>query len=166
LKYRELRQIITELERLGAQVRHGVDACDIAASADLPSRLFDRIVFNNPHTGVESADLHKSLLAHFLGSATRHLAPGGEIHLALCNTQAADWEVLAQAAKHALHLKSRAPFPWTVLAAHGFEHKRHQINRSFPNQDSEIIVFKCVADKPTATSSSLSPVAEAKCYMC
>lgn len=164
LKYRESRQIITELERLGAKVRHGVDACDLAASADLPSRLFDRIVFNHPHTGVESADLHKSLLAHFLGSATCHLAPGGEVHLALCNTQATDWEVLAQATKQGLRLKSQTSFPWALLAAHGYEHKRHQINRSFPNQDSEIFVFESLGE-PVASSSS--PAADqAKCSMC
>ncbi|EZG55516.1 nuclear protein Es2 [Gregarina niphandrodes] len=46
------------------EVRHGVDACTMACDAD-------RVIWNHPHAGIESADVHHDLIRRFLKNVFR-----------------------------------------------------------------------------------------------
>lgn len=137
-KYRESKGILSELNRLGVTVDYKVNATAISESG---LAKFDRIIFNHPHTGTEDFGLHASLLAHFFHSALSHLLPDGEVHVALALSQPTDWKVEEGAARHGLKLKCVRPFPFALFAAHGYENKRHQVNRSFPMDHSQTFVF-------------------------
>ncbi len=83
--------------RTGAVVRHGIDATQLhnpdmqrklcpspsSAEAAADSLLFDRIVFNFPHTGQQRVHLNRVLIRDFMRSAPALLTTKGQIHLTL-----------------------------------------------------------------------------------
>uniref|UniRef100_A0ACD5Y431 Uncharacterized protein n=1 Tax=Avena sativa TaxID=4498 RepID=A0ACD5Y431_AVESA len=87
-KYAKAQSNVSELERLGARVVHGIDAKAMRIHPSLMKRLFDRIVFNFPHAGFKGKEdhqhvikAHKQLVHGFFANARHMLRPYGEIHI-------------------------------------------------------------------------------------
>ncbi|CAM9200551.1 unnamed protein product [Choristocarpus tenellus] len=95
-KYPRAEHWLTKLENDGAQVIHSVDATKLKEtllvatpiSETRSCPMFDRVVFNFPHTGKQRVHLNQNLIRDFFKS-TRDLvkcaAAGGEIHVTLKN---------------------------------------------------------------------------------
>ena len=89
---------------------HGVNACAItpecgAAPAGITAAApFHHVIFHHPHIGEENMLKHRALLGHFFAQACSRavLATGGVVHVSLGGTQAADWKLHEQAARHGL----------------------------------------------------------------
>lgn len=79
--------------------------------------------------GVEDAQRHRILLAHYFASALDVLAPLGEIVVSLVDRQAQRWSLLEQADKSSLVLVNAEPFGDNPDDA-GYQRRRHQ-GRSF-----------------------------------
>lgn len=179
-KYREAPGIVKQLRQRGATVLHGIDAGAIRQSSarhghELTAASFDRVVFNHPHLGRNDMHAHRSLLAHFFHSSRQVLAPGGEVHLALCNDQAEEWQVELQAHLQGLRLLRIVPTDWTRLGSAGYEHKRHQTNRKFPVHNSRYFVFDVApaqlasgasSSADSSSSASSPPVDALQCTIC
>jgi 25S rRNA (uracil2634-N3)-methyltransferase len=93
---------LADLRRRKATVLYSVDATDLESSLS-DGQLFDFILFNFPHSGTdenleESIKENTKLLRDFFGSASRHLAPGGELHVTLMDRYPyTAWNVAVQA---------------------------------------------------------------------
>ena len=110
-----------------------MDATDIKGTLNTEkneassSSLFDQIIFNFPHLGVEDLRAHQYLLSHFFDSARKCLknTPEAAVHVALTLDQAKAWKLETQAALAKLRVASAVPFDpreWN-----GYECKRHQV---------------------------------------
>ncbi|CAN0922852.1 Heavy metal-associated isoprenylated plant protein 41 [Linum grandiflorum] len=88
-KYKNAESNIEELERLGAQVLHRVDATQMRhRGSELSIRKFDRIVYNFPHAGFHGKEdnilviqRHARLVQGFFRNAAGMLRPYGEVHV-------------------------------------------------------------------------------------
>ncbi|OQR90537.1 hypothetical protein THRCLA_09295 [Thraustotheca clavata] len=118
------------------QVRHGIDATKLA-SYDLP--MFDRIVFNFPHsyeangTRHNKISNHRRLLLNFLLSCQSVLATQGQVWIALCAGQGGTfaeeikrlhgdtWQIEQCAANANMLVTNVTRFPLDTLTALGYE---------------------------------------------
>lgn len=83
---RSLNNQETIVSYSGHKVNFGVDATKLEET--FPNEKFDRIQFNFPHwRGKANHRYNRQLIDAFLKSASVLLAPGGEIHIALCEGQ-------------------------------------------------------------------------------
>lgn len=135
-------------------------------------QLFDIVIFNFPHVGVEDVVVHRVLLAHYFTEAERVLKrvlpeskiiedvdPGteeetdvkyaGEIRISMCNEQPENWQAVKQANGARLCLSEMVPFVETEWP--GYEHKRHHINKSFPITRSCTLVFTREEERSLST---------------
>lgn len=81
-KYPGAKDILRAVAKTGARVRHGVDARKLESHFGFED-VFDRIVFNFPHSGQQRVHINRALLRDFFASAKEQLAPGGHIHVTL-----------------------------------------------------------------------------------
>ncbi|CEO98708.1 C2H2-type domain-containing protein [Plasmodiophora brassicae] len=128
-KYPESAAVLDRIVELGARVAHRVDATDLWRTLGYDDPCFDRVIFHHPHCGVEDAQRHRILLAHYFASALDVLAPLGEIVVSLVDRQAQRWSLLEQADKSSLVLVNAEPFGDNPDDA-GYQRRRHQ-GRSF-----------------------------------
>eukprot|EP00123_Amoebidium_parasiticum_P008505 comp18854_c1_seq1/m.20892 comp18854_c1_seq1/g.20892 ORF comp18854_c1_seq1/g.20892 comp18854_c1_seq1/m.20892 type:complete len:467 (-) comp18854_c1_seq1:378-1778(-) len=129
-KYPESRGILERLERYPhVQVLHDINAWLLADQ--FPGKLFDMIIWNHPHLGLEDFRLHRFLLAHFLNSAKGSLAEGGAVIVSLVDGQEERWNLIGQAARAGLRLAEMRGFD--SLDYPGYEAKRNKTGESFKN---------------------------------
>ncbi|KAG5180879.1 hypothetical protein JKP88DRAFT_323304, partial [Tribonema minus] len=115
------------LDRLAdAKVLHGVDATRLE-QAVRPQQLFDRVVFNFPHTGEQRVHLNRNLLRNFFRSARGYVkcAPdGGEVHVTLKEGPPYNgWEI-----KEAAAAAGMLPIRTLAFDPNQFPGYRHQVS--------------------------------------
>lgn len=109
-KYPNSETVLAEIARGKARILHGIDARALH-TGPLRSELFDRIVFNFPHSGQQRVHVNRALLRDFFSSATRVLSPGGEIHVTLRDRPPySNWQVELQASAAGLTVASNRMF--------------------------------------------------------
>ncbi|CAM9298448.1 unnamed protein product [Discosporangium mesarthrocarpum] len=133
-KYPRAKHWLPELETMGAQVIHSVDATRLKNSLLAATRVgkskersrgfFDRVVFNFPHTGVQRVHLNRNLIRDFFGS-TRDLVKcadvGGEVHVTLKDKPPySGWNVKAMAEEGNLVMLRTLVFDPTLFP--GYHH--------------------------------------------
>ncbi|XP_051192001.1 uncharacterized protein At4g26485 isoform X1 [Lolium perenne] len=117
-KYGKAKSNVTQLERLGATVFHGVDAKMMKRHPCLKMRRFDRIVFNFPHAGFighEQDDhmikAHQLLVRKFFRNASHLIRPDGEIHVSHKTGQPYDrWQIEELASEFSLVISEKVNF--------------------------------------------------------
>ena len=127
-KYPEARGTLEKLAAGGVALHHDVDATQLSTSA-VRGRVYDSVVFNFPHLGVEDAGMHKRFMAHLFDSASYVLGVGGTFHVALASGQRERWDLLRTASRLGF-----ACFASTAISPRdldGYEWRRHQSGRSF-----------------------------------
>jgi 25S rRNA (uracil2634-N3)-methyltransferase len=90
-KYCDASKRLERLTSLGVALQHQVDACRLAETLRAPhaprlgslASLYDRVIFNFPHTGKQRVHLNRNLLRDFFASARAVLKPLGEVHVTL-----------------------------------------------------------------------------------
>jgi 25S rRNA (uracil2634-N3)-methyltransferase len=164
-------EIHTTLSRLGkhgfVKVAHEVDATrDLRAQLSVlcmeHGAIFDVVIFNFPHLGVEDARMHRSMLAHMMSCVRAVLRePDGCFFLTLANAQAERWHMLEMAQRNGLVLTDTLAFKESDWP--GYNIKRHQSAKSFRNRvsDCSFFVFSR-ADWVVASSSSSSSSSESE----
>ncbi|KAF4700064.1 hypothetical protein FOZ63_018195, partial [Perkinsus olseni] len=118
------------LQDYNISVQHGIDA--VRLPEGMRGELFDVIIWNHPHLGVEDAKLHQVLMAHFADSARRVLRSDGRVLLCLVEGQAKRWNLANLASLNGLHLIGKPrPFP---------TFKNHQTQRQWvpAGNDAEV----------------------------
>lgn len=142
-KYHETKGILARLKRmendhLRVDVRHDFDAtrnyrdqlCKYDADFEDQERVFDVIIFNFPHLGIEDAAAHGCMVAHTFHEAKKVLtADTGWFLLALANAQHERWRVREHAQRNALHLAHTIDFQSCCWPA--YEVKRHVNGKTF-----------------------------------
>mmetsp|Transcript_16383 Transcript_16383/g.45646 ORF Transcript_16383/g.45646 Transcript_16383/m.45646 type:complete len:320 (-) Transcript_16383:220-1179(-) len=143
-KYPDVLEITAELSEKGAEVRWGVDACDLKkgvgisknrlgrAAIESGSWRYDVVVFNFPHAGKGIKDqehnirANQQLLAAFFLSAVTVLTPDGEVHVTVKTGKPYDqWQVCSlahRATAGRLQLKSSCTFLASDFP--GYAHRR------------------------------------------
>lgn len=174
-KYREFRGILPKLEAACARVAFEVDATDIGGTlppdqAGAPQPLFDCIIFNFPHLGVEDIYAHRFLLCHYFASARQSIKPSSparcapeaeprapsipEVRVALTLDQADNWDVAACAVRAGLQLYKPRTVAFNPAEWPGYECKRHQVNRSFPLSRTRTFTLRRPCDCTEEQSAS------------
>ena len=165
-KYPEASSVLSQFRQLGRQnlVVHGVDATRPLAPQlssivgggedESATALFDCIIFNFPHLGVEDAQLHSSMLAHSMACIAASLRDDSSVFvLTLADAQAARWKMLAMAARNRLDLVEALAFRDTDWP--GYEIKRHQSGKSFKSRVKDCSYFFFRKASATEHSSTI-----------
>ncbi|XP_029030108.1 ferredoxin-fold anticodon-binding domain-containing protein 1 [Betta splendens] len=133
----------------GGTVLFEVDCTKLGECASLQGRVFDRVVFNFPHSGRKSGvKKNRELLKRFFLSCVQVLAEDGEVHVSLCNGQGGtpvdqpkrewhnSWQVAAMASEAHLMLSD----------VHPFENEKYQSYRctGYRSQDKGFHVEKAL----------------------
>ncbi|KAF4726441.1 hypothetical protein FOZ63_025887, partial [Perkinsus olseni] len=122
------------LQDYNISVQHGVDA--VRLPEEMKGELFDVIIWNHPHLGVEDAKLHQVLMAHFADSARRVLRSDGRVLLCLVDGQAKRWNLANLASLNGLHLIGK-PRPFPVELFPSFRMVRNRTYRTFKNHQTQ-----------------------------
>eukprot|EP00468_Gymnochlora_sp_CCMP2014_P012489 CAMPEP_0167758462 /NCGR_PEP_ID=MMETSP0110_2-20121227/10481_1 /TAXON_ID=629695 /ORGANISM="Gymnochlora sp., Strain CCMP2014" /LENGTH=179 /DNA_ID=CAMNT_0007644739 /DNA_START=1 /DNA_END=537 /DNA_ORIENTATION=+ len=130
-KYKEFNSLLPKLKAAGCVVMFEVDATNIEETLKSSFKksedeskttmeaqekkgwLFDLIIFNFPHLGVEDQVMHRFLLSHFLDSARERLLPTkpeAAIRLSLTLDQARNWELKKQVERTGLKILNSEDF--------------------------------------------------------
>ena len=101
---------------------HNIDATKLQDYPELSGKVFNRIIFNFPHTGGKSnINKNRALILAFFHSASQFLDSEGEVHVTLCKGQGGTpvdepreygntWKVVEMAADAGLMLTRVLPF--------------------------------------------------------
>ena len=156
-KYPESAHAKRALRAQGAEVMHGVDAGSLSSNIG----TFSIIVFNHPHLGVESAELHKMLLAHTFHSCASALRKDGRMHISLVEGQPRRWKMEAQAHRHGFYLQKATKMSRLHMSLPGYAMRRTHSSKSFSSEASKrqsnytlhSTLFSFSQSKPLAISS-------------
>jgi len=121
---------LSNLERLGATILHGVDATTMENHHLLGRMRFHRIVYNFPHAGFHGREdnenvieKHRHLLKMFFKNARTILRETGEIHVTHKAYRPYErWELVKQAEECGLRLKESVHF--TIADYPGYTNRR------------------------------------------
>lgn len=148
-KYRDVRSLLQKWTReqeegKSIQILHGIDAtCDLRSQlresgGDVANQVFDTVVFNFPHLGVEDARLHGLMIAHVM-NRVMHLfsTNSGDIStredcrfvLALADAQSLRWHTQEMGERN--RLPQVGSFPFRPMEWPGYEVRRHINGKSF-----------------------------------
>ncbi|CAM9538179.1 unnamed protein product [Ectocarpus fasciculatus] len=139
-KYPRAETWLPKLEADGAQVAHSVDATRLEetllgagggrgdageeVSGEKKRVLFDRVVFNFPHTGAQRTHLNRNLIRDFFASTkglVKCAAAGGEVHVTLKDKPPySGWNVKAMARESELVMVRCLAFDPSVFP--GYRH--------------------------------------------
>ncbi|KQJ90673.1 hypothetical protein BRADI_4g33190v3 [Brachypodium distachyon] len=158
IKYGNALSNVSELERMGATVMHGVDVTQMDPPRDLLLRLFDRIVFNLPHAGFNGREdnkvmisLHQELVRGFFRWARGRIWPDGEIHVTHKTKHPYwIWDIEKLASDSSLALIDKVPFDKKDYP--GYNQKRGdgwRCDQDFPIEDC--CTFKFGVQQKSAT---------------
>lgn len=124
---------------INVSILHSIDATISISnqirttSSMIDARIFDYIIFNFPHLGVEDCMLHKSMIAHFMHSIKDTMIPNKSVlYIALSEEQAQRWMLMNIAVINHMKLCNSIPFYHTDW--HPYELKRHHTGRSFQSR--------------------------------
>lgn len=120
--YPECATLLEKLEKKGVEIRHNVNAWDVATYPKAASR-WSRIVWNHPHVGREDCKIHGMVLSHFFNACREVLEDRGKILITLISGQAQRWDLKGQARKQGLALRSVRRFNESDFE--GYEAKRN-----------------------------------------
>lgn len=157
-KYPEARGVLSQLQQF-SQLVHGVDATrplvqQLASGEDKNAALFDCIIFNFPHLGVEDARMHSSMLAHSMACIGAALRDDSSVFvLTLADAQAVRWRMEGMAARNGLELIEALAFRDTDWP--GYEIKRHQSGKSFKSRVKDCSYFLFRKASPTKQSGTV-----------
>lgn len=133
---------IAQIEALGGQVLHSVDATDLTGTL-LTQNVqgpFDVIVFPFPRASLRRGvdPMNPCLLRNFFRSVndSRVLAEGGSVQLLLLRTQYPDWDTACVAAEAGFTLTKNASLP------DGFYQSREMSGKTWKPKDAEVYVFQ------------------------
>jgi Domain of unknown function (DUF2431) len=156
-KYRNSSFILRELKRLNkasseslrVEVKHEVNAIVKPDSPICVTDMGHIVIFNHPHLGTESAELHEKFLSHLFYSVDKFwLLPSGVFQLTLANGQYDRWKCSAAAQLHGMKLIERSQFVPAplIISNHVYEHRRHQTGKSFATRTSGSSTFTFVRE--------------------
>ncbi|XP_016460781.1 uncharacterized protein At4g26485 [Nicotiana tabacum] len=108
--YKNGKSNLEKLKALGGTILHGVDATKLQHHPDIRTRKFHRIIFNFPHAGFYGREdnnhlvqMHKNLVAGFMGSAKARLRADGQIHVTHKTTQPFNlWDLVGLGGQNSL----------------------------------------------------------------
>jgi tRNA (guanosine-2'-O-)-methyltransferase len=154
-KYPETKGIIAKLKKRGVIILYDFDAT-ICYKRQLNEydQLFDCIIFNFPHLGIEDAKSHGYMTAHVMHSMQQSLKPIiGCFFISLANAQWKRWNVANKAIKTGLELIGNPEFitsDWD-----GYEVRRHINGKNFQSRVEECSYY-CynLKDSPSPSSSA------------
>jgi len=143
--YDSAHKTLSNLERLGATVLHGVDATTMEKHHMIRNMRFHRIVYNLPHAGFYGKEddekvikRHRHLLKMFFKNARSLLTKSGEIHVTHKeNGPYEKWELVKQAEECGLLLKGSVRFRTTDYP--GYTNRRG----AGPNAGDSFFLGKC-----------------------
>ncbi|KAK3281960.1 hypothetical protein CYMTET_10279 [Cymbomonas tetramitiformis] len=146
-KYIEGKRILRALRQQSCAhvftaVLHNIDATQLSPTTlEIDGKgLFDLIVFQFPHLGIEDAKRHSYLLGHLFHSCSQGdiLARGGRIYISLVEGQAERWELEAQAARNKLRVEGTLELREDAWP--GYHVRRHQ-GHSFRSKSGRYRTF-------------------------
>eukprot|EP00299_Pterocystis_sp_00344_P013996 c6918_g1_i2.p1 GENE.c6918_g1_i2~~c6918_g1_i2.p1 ORF type:complete len:174 (+),score=35.67 c6918_g1_i2:381-902(+) len=132
----------------GVRVLHAVDATKLAMTASLSGMVFDRIVFNFPHTGSDNIQRNSKLVLDFFANVGGFLHKDGQVHVTLFKRQFDAWNVLEACKQTQLTLVAEIPFRATFYP--GYSSKNNTADKTV---GGESITYVLIA---TAKSSPLT----------
>jgi len=143
--YDSAHETLSNLERLGATLLHGVDATTMEKHHMIRKMRFHRIVYNLPHAGFYGKEddekvikKHRHLLKMFFKNARSLLTKSGEIHVTHKeNGPYEKWELVKQAEECGLLLKGSVRFRITDYP--GYTNRRG----AGPNAGDSFCLGKC-----------------------
>lgn len=101
---------------------------------------FDHIIFNFPHLGVESFELHKILIGHFIHQSKKILKnENSKIYLTLTQFQSEKWMLFEMINLNKCFIFNRYKFHEENFQFYNM--KRHQNGKSFKSKVSSVICF-------------------------
>ena len=136
-KYPESRNVLTKINKSAhtnnIHILHNIDATknlseQLPIHPDIPL-LYDHIIFNFPHLGIEDSNIHSSLLAHFLDSTLSIIYHNTFVYITLTYTQYINWKLTEMAYKNGFIIVSELPLLEYIWQ--GYEMKRHHRGKSF-----------------------------------
>ena len=94
-KYPEAMSNFSSMKRArtSSTVVHGVDATQSLSSVSSVTPIYNYIIFNFPHLGVEDCNRHASMIGHILYRVKEVLADTGVFYLTLADEQPQNWRV-------------------------------------------------------------------------
>jgi hypothetical protein len=94
IKYPESNSILNLLQRNSKiQIHYSVDATRSLRYLMADGPLFDSVIFNFPHIGIENSQIHSSMIGHLLHQVKGVMAEDGVFYLSLADDQAQNWKL-------------------------------------------------------------------------
>jgi hypothetical protein len=93
-KYPESKSILQLLERNSRiQIHFSIDATQSLNSLVVDEQLFDTVIFNFPHIGIENSQIHSSMIGHILHQVKGVMKEDGVFYLSLADDQPHNWKL-------------------------------------------------------------------------
>lgn len=169
-KYKNASFLLKKLEKFSEFSRltattcfnvNAVDAYDQNANALKGFGGADRVIFNHPHLGTESATLHFHFLCHLFHTVKETwMKSGGLFHLTLAAGQYSRWKCEQAAERHGMVVLDRCDFQPPHVSEPYYHFRRHQSGKSFANRTagkSETITYARRYDREKLCASSWQP---------
>lgn len=148
-KYKKASENILEAQRAGVKIVHGVDAQGIDPKLGGPPDQFQYIIFNFPfvpgdRSGAKTRNM--DMLAAFMRSASRALAPGGKIYVTSKEYWLKRFDLGSSAAE--VGLKWENPMTFDAERFPGYEHRMTDVDASASGTKAAItLVFSKPRDE-------------------